>query len=123
MSAQLPPDVQELSVRVKQLEEQLKLIVARRQQVKVEMIDVENAISELEKIDENTPVYKAVGTIMVKRDRDALLKELRDRKETLELQEMTLGKQESVLRKQWEKALKELNELLIKYGLVKPSGS
>ncbi len=123
MSVGLPPEIQNQTNRVKQLEEQLKLVVARRQQVKAELLDVESALAELEKINPDTAVYKSIGNILVKASRDELINELKERKETLELQEMTLGKQEASMRKQWEQAVNDLNALLIKYGLVKGGGS
>lgn len=123
MSVGLPPEIQNQTNRVKQLEEQLKLVIARRQQVKAELLDVESALAELEKINPDAVVYKSIGNILVKASRDELINELKERKETLELQEMTLGKQEATMRKQWEQAVNDLNALLIKYGLVKGGGT
>ncbi len=119
MSVTLPPEIQNQTNRVKQLEDQLKLVVARRQQVKAELLDVESALAELEKMSPDAVVYKSIGNILVKSSRDELISELKERKETLELQEMTLGKQETSMRKQWEQAVADLNALLIKYGLIK----
>jgi len=123
VSVGLPPEIQNQTNRVKQLEEQLKLVIARRQQVKAELLDVESALTELEKINPDAVVYKSIGNILVKASRDELISELKERKETLELQEMTLGKQEATMRKQWEQAVNDLNALLIKYGLVKGGGT
>ncbi|MEM3833150.1 MAG: prefoldin subunit beta [Thermoprotei archaeon] len=123
MSATLPPEIQNQTNRVKQLEDQLKLVVARRQQVKAELIDVESALAELEKMSSDAVVYKSIGNILVKSSRDELISELKEHKETLELQEMTLGKQETSMRKQWEQAVADLNALLIKYGLIKSGGT
>jgi prefoldin beta subunit len=123
VSVTLPPEIQNQTNRVKQLEDQLKLVVARRQQVKAELLDVESALAELEKMNPDAVVYKSIGNILVKSSRDELISELKERKETLELQEMTLGKQETSMRKQWEQAVADLNALLIKYGLVKGGGT
>ncbi len=117
MAVRLPPEVETLAMRLRQLEEQLRLIVTRRQQVRVELIDVENAIEELNKVGSDATVYRAVGTIMVRVNRDKLLEELTERKETLELQERTLARQEANLRRSYEEARKQLEKALEKYKL------
>jgi len=116
MSQSLPPEIQNLVLKVKQKEDQLRLIIARRQQIKLEIMEIELVIEELQKIPDDTVVHKLVGNILIKKDKKQALDEINERKETLQLQDMTLEKQENILRKELEASSKELEEAIKKYS-------
>lgn len=115
MSQQLPPEIQNLVLKARQLEEQLRIVVARRQQIKLDLMEIDTVKEELEKISDDTVVHKLVGSILIKTDKKTALNEINERKETLQLQDMTLEKQENTLRKQFEATSRELEEALRKY--------
>ncbi|RLE57760.1 MAG: prefoldin subunit beta [Thermoprotei archaeon] len=108
----LPPHLQAEIGRLQQLQEQLQMLIMRRQQWENELREIESAISELEKISENTPVYKIAGPILVASTRDKALQDLKERREIVELHIKTLSRQESLLRKQIEELSKKVSEEL-----------
>jgi prefoldin beta subunit len=117
LAQQLPPEIQNLALKLKQLEEQLRLVITRRQQIKAELMEIELVKEELEKISDDTFVHKMVGNILIKISKKTALEEINEKKETLQLQDMTLDKQENILRKQYEATSKELEEMIKRYQL------
>ncbi|MFP3189788.1 MAG: prefoldin subunit beta [Thermoproteota archaeon] len=115
MSQQLPPEIQNLVLKARQIEEQLRIVVARRQQIKLDIMEIDTVKEELEKVPDDTVVHKLVGSILIKTDKKTALNEINERKETLQLQDLTLEKQESTLRKQFEATSRELEEALRRY--------
>ena len=57
------------------------MLIMRRQQWENELREIENAISELERVSENTPVYKVAGPILIASTRDKALQDLKERRE------------------------------------------
>ena len=81
------------------------MIMQQRQQVELRLKEIEEALSELEKTDDKTPIYKSVGSILIKTKGKAVVKkDLNGNKESLELRKNTLEKQE-------ERTKEKLNEL------------
>lgn len=113
----LPPQLQEQLVRLQQLQQTLQAVVAQKQQLEIEQAETQRAITELEKLTDDTPVYKSVGSLLVKSERQALLTELKEKKELLNTRVTVLGKQEERTRER----LKELQEKL--QERLKPAAS
>lgn len=110
--AEIPPAVQEQLVRFQQIQQTLQAVVAQRQQVEMELMGVEKALEELEKADDNTIVYKSVGSLLIKADRRKLIDELKDQKELLNARLTILNKQETKARAQLKEAREKLQEKL-----------
>ncbi len=123
MAQQIPPEIQNLALKLKQIEEQLRLVITRRQQIKAELMEIEIVKEELEKIADDAFVHKMVGNILIKIPKKTALEEINEKKETLQLQDMTLDKQENILRKQYESTSKELEEMIKKSQLGGQLGS
>jgi len=82
--------------------------VTQKQQLEIELSEAEKALSELEKITDDVPVYKSVGSILLKTDRQGLMSELKEKKELTNTRVTVLGKQEERTRER----LKELRDRL-----------
>jgi len=111
----LPPEIQNLVLKARQLEEQLRLVVTRRQQIKLELLEIESVKEELEKLPDDSVVHKQVGNVLIKKDKKSVYEEINDRKETLQLQDLALEKQEANLRKQFESTSRELENAIRRY--------
>ncbi len=108
----LPPQVQNQLRQLQQFQQQLEITVQQRLQIDVRLRETENALEELNKLEENAPVYKSVGNLIIKADKDKLIKELQEEKETLEVRKKTLESQESKLKEKIEELQKKLQEAL-----------
>ncbi|HHF56706.1 MAG TPA: prefoldin subunit beta [Thermoplasmatales archaeon] len=108
----LPPQVQNQLRQLQQFQQQLEITVQQRLQIDVRLRETENALEELNKLEENAPVYKSVGNLIIKADKEKLIKELQEEKETLEVRKKTLESQESKLKEKIEELQKKLQEAL-----------
>lgn len=109
---ELPPQLQEQLVRMQQLQQTLQSVVAQKQQLELELNETDKALTELEKSTDETPVYKSVGSILVKSNRPTLLGELKERKELLATRVTVLGKQEERTRERLKEVQAKLQERL-----------
>jgi len=98
--SKLPPQVQERLLRLQQLQQTLQTVLTQKQQLELELTETEQALSELEKVDENAVIYKSVGSLLVKAEKVKVTTELNEHKELLNTRISVLGKQEERLRSQ-----------------------
>ncbi len=108
----LPPQVQEDLVRLQQLQQTLQAVVAQKQQLEIEMSETDRALAELEKVTADTPVFKSIGSILVKADREGLLTDLKEKKELLNTRVTVLGRQEERTRERMKDIQQKLQEKL-----------
>jgi prefoldin beta subunit len=116
---ELPPQVQEELVRLQQLQQTLQAVVSQKQQLEMDMTETDRALAELDKVTGETPVYKSVGSILVKANKDSLLAELKDRKELLNTRVTVLGRQEERTRERIKDIQQKLQD---KLRAPQPSG-
>ena len=109
---EIPPQIREQLIRFQQLQQALQAIVSQKQQLEVESMEIDRAISELEKVGDDAPVYKNVGAILMRADRGALLNELREKKELVSTRITILGKQEARTRERMKELQDKLQEKL-----------
>jgi prefoldin beta subunit len=102
---ELSPQLRDQINRLQQLRSQLQMIMQQRQQVELRMREVDEALEELDKTEDKTPVYKSIGAILIKtKGKGEITKELKSDKESLDLRKATLDKQEGRIKE-------KLNEL------------
>jgi prefoldin beta subunit len=98
--SKLPPQVQERLLRLQQLQQTLQQVLTQKQQLELELTETEQALCEMEKVDENAVIYKSVGSLLVKAEKTKVTTELNERKELLNTRVSVLGKQEERMRSQ-----------------------
>lgn len=108
--SKLPPAVQERLLRLQQLQQTLQSVLTQKQQLELELLEIDQALSELEKASDDAAVYKSVGSLLVRSEKDRVASELKERKELDNMRISVLGKQEERLRNQ----VKELQTRLQK---------
>ena len=102
---EMPKQLQDQINRLQQMRMQLQMIMQQRQQVEIRIKEIEEALEELEKTDTKTPIYKSIGSILIKtKGKNEVTKELKTNKESLDLRKTTLEKQEG-------RTKEKLNEL------------
>ena len=103
--------------RLQQLRTQLQMIMQQNQQIELKLKEVEEALDELDKTNAKTPIYKSIGSVLIKTNgKNEVVKELKTTKESLDLRKNTLIKQEGRTRE-------KLNELQSKVqNAIKLSG-
>lgn len=94
--------IQELQL----IEQTLQNIMMQKQTFQLELNETLSAIEELSNAKDD--VYKIVGQIMIKSKKDSLDKEMKDKKNLLELRVKNLDKQEDSLKDRLEKLREEV---------------
>jgi len=92
---EVDPETERSIKELQALEQNLQTVLMQKQAFQLELSEAENAISELGKSSEE--VYKIVGNIMVKYSKDALQKDLKQKKDLLSLRLKSLDSQEKNL--------------------------
>lgn len=110
MSSEIPPWLQEQLVRYDQLQQNLQAILVQKQQVEAELAEIEKALEELKKSPPDATVYKFAGAIMLKADREEILKELEEKRELVNTRVMVLKKQEERIRSNLQELQNKINE-------------
>ncbi|MFZ0647359.1 MAG: prefoldin subunit beta, partial [Nitrososphaeraceae archaeon] len=92
---ELPPWLREQLSRLQQLQQNLQAIMMQKQQVELEIVETDRALEELRKLEGDNPVYKGAGPLLIKANKDDVLKELEEKKELSNTRLTVLGKQET----------------------------
>ncbi|MBN1785950.1 MAG: prefoldin subunit beta [Candidatus Methanofastidiosa archaeon] len=118
----IPPNVQHEITQFQQLEQQYQMMVSQLQATSSEMKEIEDTLKEMENIKDDE-IYKSVGSVLFKSDKETVEKGLKERKETLELRKTTLERQENRLRQKLQDSQKKIQELLGTGGPTPNQGS
>ncbi|MFX1347578.1 MAG: prefoldin subunit beta [Promethearchaeota archaeon] len=95
-------------INLNNLQQSFEFITSQRLQVESTLRETELAIEELEKINSEEAVYKAIGGILVKSEKNKLLDEKKSLKVTLEMRLKTLKQKEERVKSQIETMRKSL---------------
>ena len=94
------------------VQQQLQMVVSQKLQLENALKEIEEAIKEVEKASEDTPIYKTVGTVLVKTKKDEILKELNEKKETIEVRIRALSRQEEKLKDRLQELQNKVKSML-----------
>lgn len=92
----IPKETEQKIAQLQLLEQNLQNFLIQKQAFQTKLIEIENALKELEKTKNTT--YKIVGTIMVASKKEDLKKDLASKKEIIELRIKNLEKQEQKIK-------------------------
>jgi prefoldin beta subunit len=109
---ELPPWLREQLARLQQLQQNLQAIMMQKQQVELEVSETERALEELKKTTADDTVYKLAGPLLVKSNRDNLIKELEEKKELSSTRTVVLGKQESRVKENLKEVENKINQMM-----------
>lgn len=96
--AELPPYIREQLARYDQVQQNLQSVLIQKQQVEMELSETEKALEELAKAEGSESIYKFAGNLLIKVEKDAMVKELSEKKELGSTRRMVLAKQEGRFR-------------------------
>jgi len=76
---EMSPKLQNQIAQFQQLQQQLQAVLSQKFQMEAQLREVNNTIEELEKIDDETPIFKNVGSILMKtRDKESTIEEIKE---------------------------------------------
>ena len=97
---------QEKLQELQMLEQTIQNLLMQKQAFQMEIAETNSAISELEKAGDD--VFKIIGQLMIKTDKEKTKRELGEKQKILNLRITTLEKQESTFTGQLEKMREEI---------------
>jgi prefoldin beta subunit len=112
MSTEIPPWLKEQLARYDQLQQNLQAIVSQKQLLEAEKSEADRATEELNKAAPDAVVYKNAGAVLVKANRDELLKELEEKTDLTNTRIQVLAKQEERIRANLQDVQNRVNEAL-----------
>jgi prefoldin beta subunit len=87
-------------------------VIAQKQQLEIELAEIERALSELERSPDEAVIYKSVGSIMVKAAKQGVIEELKERKDIVNTRATVLARQETRSREKIDELQKKVQEML-----------
>ncbi|MEM1687966.1 MAG: prefoldin subunit beta [Nanopusillaceae archaeon] len=87
-------------------------LLYQKQKLEEDLIELENAVKELENLKEGETVFKLVGNVLIKKDKEKLLEELKEKKDILNIRLQSIDKQENQLREKLTILQNEIEKLL-----------
>ena len=94
------------------LEHHLQNLLAQKQSIQIELNEINNAIEELKKSDDE--VYRIISGMMLKSDKKKLEKELLEKKKLAEMKIESIEKQEKLVENKSDELKKETSGTFLK---------
>ena len=101
---EIPPWLRDQLSRLEQLQQNLQAVQLQKQQVEAELSETDRALDELKNTVEGEQIYKYAGNLLIKVTKEAITKELNEKKEVSNTRVLVLTKQET----RFKESLKEL---------------
>ncbi|MFP3171945.1 MAG: prefoldin subunit beta [Acidilobus sp.] len=112
MAERVPPEAEVKYNKYLQLRDTYNAIVQQRLAAESSLGEIEKVIEVLNGLSDGAEVYKMAGFVLVKSTKGDLLKELQDRKESLELKIKALKNQENLVKEELDKVASDLQRML-----------
>jgi prefoldin beta subunit len=109
---EIPPWLREQLARLEQLQQNLKSVQMQKQQVDAELGEADRALEELQKAAEGEQIYKYAGNLLVKVTKEAITKELQEKKEISNTRTLVLNKQETRFKDNIKELETKIDEML-----------
>jgi prefoldin beta subunit len=104
MDEETSKKIQDLQI----LEQNLQNLLMQKQAFQVELNESSNALEEVG--DTKDEIYKVLGSIMIKTDKEKVSKDLKDKRKLLELRMTSIEKQEKLFQGKADELRREINE-------------
>jgi len=98
------------------MQQTLQAVSSQKQQLEIEASETDRAMAELDKLADTAVVYKSIGSLLLKSERQTLLAELKERKELLGTRITVLGRQEERTKERMKELQDKLQEKLRPIG-------
>ena len=109
---EIPQNLQEQLGKLQQSQQTLQVITAQKQQVEMELAEMDKALEELKKSPDDAVLYQSIGMLLVKKSKGSILKDLSEKKELLNVRSSVLGKQEERIKTQFRDLQQQLQTRL-----------
>lgn len=108
----ISPKIQNQINMLQQMQQQMQTIGSQKAQYEMAVREAKRASEELNDVSDDAAVFMSVGTVMMQKKKDAVLKNLEEKIETLELRIKSLEKQETMLQGKFEQLQAQVKQSL-----------
>ncbi len=109
---ELPPQIQNQLAQLQQIQQQAQALMQQKSQVEMVLRETERALEELKKTEDNAIVYKAAGELLVKANKEEVLKDLEEKKDSLDVRMKSLARQEERIQSRFTQLQDQLKAAL-----------
>jgi|YelNatPaOPRAMG01_1025707.scaffolds.fasta_scaffold17319_2 prefoldin beta subunit len=109
----ISPKLQNMIAQYQELAQRIQSFATQRYAFEVQSKELERAIQELEKSKDDAIIYRSAGNLLIQaKDKNALLAELKEQKETIDIRASSFERQEKQLRERHAALQKQIQEEL-----------
>ena len=112
MSGELSPQIQNQLAQLQQLQQQAQAVVTQKAQIEGLLRETEAALKELEKSSDEAVIYKSVGEVLFRAEKQKLTEELKEKKDMMDLRLKTMAKQEERIQSRFTQLQEQLKQSL-----------
>jgi len=105
MNQKINKETQEKIQELQQIEQNMQSFMIQKQNFNAQLAEIDSALKEIGK---SKDMYKIIGNVMVKANKDDLEKELKQKKEMFELRIKNIEKQENKIKDKASELQKEI---------------
>ncbi|MEM2918655.1 MAG: prefoldin subunit beta [Candidatus Altiarchaeota archaeon] len=109
---EIPKQVQDKLIQFENLQKQLQLITLQKQQLLRQSIEIKNALEELEKIENNTKIYKVSGPLLIETTKEESKKKLNEEQSIIDTRIKMFEKEEKRLTEKLSEMRNEIQTML-----------
>ncbi|HJJ55491.1 MAG TPA: prefoldin subunit beta [Methanocorpusculum sp.] len=93
----IPTQIQQQVAMFQQVQQQLQQVSSQKLQYEMTLRETKRALEELNSVSEDTIVYSSVGSILIQKKKDAVISDLKEKIDSIELRVGSLEKQEKTM--------------------------
>ena len=108
----LPPAAQQLLLQMQTFQQQYQNIAIQRETLAIQNMELDKALEELAKTADKEEVFKAVGPLLIRSTKAELLKEMGEKKETVDARLKSSEAQEKKIREKVAETQSRLQSML-----------
>jgi prefoldin beta subunit len=109
---EIPPWLREQLARLEQLQQNLQAVQMQKQQVEAELSETDRALEELKTTPDDEQIFKYAGNLLIKVTKEAITKELQEKKEVSNTRTLVLGKQETRFKESLKDLQTKIDEMI-----------
>jgi len=87
-------------------------LIYQKQKIEEELLEVDNAIRELENLKDEDKVFVMIGNVLIRKEKNSVLEELKEKKDILNIRIKSLDRQESQLKERLTNLQNEIEKLI-----------
>jgi len=112
MSTQIPPQIQNQLAQLQQVQQQAQSLAMQKAQMESLQNESQMALEELEKLSDDAVIYRTVGELQIRTNKEDTLVKLKEKVETLSLRLQSISRQEERISKRFTQLHEQLEQAM-----------